>query len=56
MDVTFKDSDETLLAELMRLEAELFAVGVALDQIEEGLRRALRGPRAVKSEVDAEAE
>jgi hypothetical protein len=40
-----KASDETLLAELIRLEHELSGVTAVLDQIEEGLCRAVHAVR-----------
>lgn len=40
-----KASDETLLAELIRLEAELLGVTTVLDQIEEELLRAVHAAR-----------
>ena len=58
MEVAYADEgpDETLLAELIRLEAELYGVTAVLDQIEEGLRRVIRPTQAAPSEVRPEVE
>lgn len=58
METTAADRgpDETLLAKLIRLEAELFGVAAVLDQIEEGLRCAICPPEAEQAEAGPEAE
>jgi hypothetical protein len=54
--VADRGPNETLLAELIRLEAELFGVAAVLDQIEEGLRRAIRRPQFQPTGAGPEAE
>ncbi len=49
-------SDETLLAELIELEAELLGVSAVLGQIEAGIRRALRRRSFDKQVTSAEPE